>query len=182
MVAKLQKDLKVIFVGDTNAGKTFLISSFIFGHSIVPKKPILFGSYYKEVKYKEETYRMRICDTTGSREFIRLQEMSYLDADLLVLCVDGSQAASLKSAECYAAQARKARVPVMLCITKTDLGMNLSRSTIDTFIKKYGINSEIQCSASDKKSVVLAFERMIDTCLEDVFIEPGICGRIFWCF
>lgn len=181
MAPKLQKDLKIIFVGDTNAGKTFLISSFIFGHSIIPKKPILFGSYYKEVDYKGEAYRMRICDTSGSREFIRLQEMSYLDADLLVLCVDGSQTTSLKSAECYAAQSRKARVPVMLCIMKMDLGLSLSRSFIDTFVKKYGINSEIQCSASDKRSVVLAFERMVETCLEDVFIESEGCWGIFWC-
>lgn len=184
MDAKTRKDLKIIFIGDMNTGKTFLISSFIFGHSIVPKKPILFGSYYKEMEYKGEIYRLRICDTSGSREFIRLQEMSYLDADLLVLCVDGSQATSLKSAECYAMQSKKARLPVMLCITKVDLGMNLSRPSINEFISKHGINNEVQCSASDKRSIMVAFEKIMEACLEGVFIEPRMCGGegMFWCF
>lgn len=175
------KEMKVIFIGDAEAGKTFLISSFIFGYPVIPKKPILFGTYSRHIAYNNNTYKLRICDTYGSPEFMRLQEMSYLDADVMVLCIDGTDIASLKNAERYAIQSKKARVPIVLCITKVDRGVKLSDSQLISFKNKYRLNSVVKVSVYDKKSVEYAFEKMVDTSINDKFIESSYCGKIFSC-
>ncbi len=43
------KNIKVVLVGLAGSGKTSLITSFLYGHTIVPEKPILYGTFSKEL-------------------------------------------------------------------------------------------------------------------------------------
>ncbi|ELA41047.1 small GTP-binding protein domain protein [Vittaforma corneae ATCC 50505] len=175
------KNIKIVLMGNTGTGKTSLITSFLYGHPVVPKKPILFGAFYKEIEVQETQYKLSLCDTSGSKELIKLQEMTFLDADLLVVCTALNDKTGLKSAEMYAESCAKAKVPILLCLTKADLGSAITRQEIEDFVEHHKLNGIVQCSANDSQSVRQAIERMIEYANLGIVLERGYCRRVFRC-
>lgn len=175
------RNIKIVLMGNTGTGKTSLITSFLYGHPLVPRKPILFGAFYKEIELRETQYKLNLCDTSGSKELMKLQEMTFLDADLLVVCTALNDRAGLKSAEMYVESCAKAKVPVLLCITKTDLDRAVTRQEIEDFAEYHKLNGIVECSANDNQSVRLAVEEMIEHAVSGIVRERGCCRMIFRC-
>lgn len=176
------RNMKIILLGESGSGKSSLISAYLFGQPILPKKPIIFGSYCRDITVRDEDFRLNICDSSGEKSFTRLQSISYLDADLLVICVDASKQGCLKKAEEYAEKTSKSNVPVILCVNKIDLDSRLQDSEIKGFVEKYSMNGYIRCTANDNKKVVEAFERMIFFAKAKAITKPSGClTKCNWC-
>merc|ERR1712137_403741 len=101
--------------------------------------------------------------------------MSYLDADAMVICIDGTNTNSLKQSEMYVLQSKKAKVPIILCVTKIDKGVEISDSELKSFRNRHNINAVIKVSAYDSKSIEEGFERIINTSINESFIETTAC-------
>ncbi|KAM0680235.1 hypothetical protein GINT2_001620 [Glugoides intestinalis] len=142
-----------------------------------PTKPILFGSHTKELELNSQKYELNVCDTSGLKEYIKLQEMSFLDADILVICVSSNDLAGLGSNEEYARQASSGALPVVLCLTKTDQGIKIPRKDIEAFVKQYKLREVTECTALDSESVRKVFENLIEISISEQPIERGSCFR-----
>lgn len=176
-----QRTLKIILLGSRNTGKTTLITSFLYGYPIIPKKPMLFGAFYKEMVINEKSYRVNVCDTSGSAEFLRLQEISFLDAHLIVLCVDSSEKDGLGSSEEWTKHFKQANIPVILCLTKCDLPRAASSSDIDRYISKYKIDGYLETKGHDSQNVRRCFKKMILMAEKGKEMNVKFCWNIFRC-
>lgn len=175
------KTIKIIFLGEKGSGKSSLISLYLFGRPIMHKKPILFGSYCKTEVINDKEFQLNLCDTSGEQDFLRLQSMSYLDADLLVLCVDIAQRGGLKRAEDYAVKIKDSNVPTVLCLTKIDLESTVEERDIKEFVKKYQMNGSIKSTITDTALIKDAFEQMIHHARSNILLKEGSCCNIFKC-
>lgn len=176
------RNIKIILLGEQGSGKSSLISSYLFGHPVVPRKPILFGSYCRNATVQGEDFRLNICDSSGEQDFLRLQTMSYLDADLLVICVDSTQKKGLRRAEEYAEKTKESQVPVILCMTKIDLAAGVEDKEIKKFVEKYQMNGVLKCTSNNHKMVVETFENMIEYAKAGTFLMNRSCCGVFNCY
>lgn len=176
-----QRTLKIILLGHTNTGKTTLITSFLYGYPIIPKKPVLFGAFYKEIMIDDREYKINVCDTSGSTEFLRLQEISFLDAHLIVLCVDSSDRTSLADSEEWIKHFKGVNIPIVLCLTKCDLPRGISSSDIDRYINKYRIDGYVETDGNDNRKVRQCFKKMILMAEKGKNMNVRFCWNIFKC-
>ncbi len=102
---------KVVFTGDAGVGKTCLLSAICGGGSFDPEhRPTVMED--RDVAFETRDrrsgrggpggtkveVRVRLSDTSGDEAYDRLRPLSYLDADLAVLCFSLSSPPSLRSA------------------------------------------------------------------------------------
>jgi small GTP-binding protein len=167
------KILKIIFLGPERSGKSSLISAFLFENIFIPKKPIIFASYSKDVIFKNEKYKLRLCDTC-SDEIIKLHKMQFFGADIIALCIDGSQG-SLQQAERYAIESKRACVPILLLITKNDLEMCLKEDEIQSFKKRHKINRIIKTSIKNQRILKNVLESIIEIILTQGPLNTPYC-------
>lgn len=172
-----KRNIKIILLGTTGSGKTSLITTLLYGHMQTPAKPTLFGSYTKDFELHNQKYKLNVCDTSGAKEYTKLQEMSFLDADILVVCVASNDLAGLRSNEEYVRQASGGRLPVVLCLTKTDQGIKIPKKDTEAFAKQYKLHGVIECTALDSESVRKVFETLIEISVSEQPIEVGGCFR-----
>lgn len=175
---KLHKTVKIILLGPTDSGKTSLITSFIYGYPIIPKKPVIFGTFFKELELFNKKYQLKICDTTGAESLIKLQEMAFLDADILVFCSPLANQTDLINIEKYITNSN---IPKILCITKSDLSKKLKEEKILEFLEIYKFDSKIECSINNIGSVRKLFEKIIECLNSQIVIEKNCCKSIFKC-
>lgn len=175
------RNIKIIFIGEKESGKSSLITTYMFGHPILHRKPLLFGSYCKVEIIDDQEFQLNICDTSGEQEFLRLQSMSYLDADLLVLCVDATKNNGLMRSREYAKIIKTANVPSVLCLTKSDIPKSIREEEIKEFVKAYNMNSFVYSTINDNREVKKAFETIIYYARSSSLVkESNFCG-IFQC-
>lgn len=137
--------IKIVFVGEPNTGKSQIIKKYLNLEHI--SKPTVFDSY--RVVYtpgdnsstpNSTDVLLNICDTTGTEEMQRLIKMSYLDADVFILCIESHNLKDNLYYQSIIKELRVANRPIILAVTKCD----------KTLAKK------------NKKSEIVAQENMIN--------------------
>lgn len=170
------ENVKAVFLGGSKSGKTRLITTFL---NIAPSqehKPTLFENYYKDLSYNRVVYRVFICDTGGHADFNRLKKMSYLNANVFVLCVSYDERDALEEAKSQMEDLKATRMPVILCLTKADIGKSISIDQIQKFSNKYGIHGIYECSAKDRKGIKHLFRGVIQAHVDGIATKSGCCS------
>ena len=87
----LDTDKKLVLIGDSNVGKTCLISSFMYSQ-FDPNEPSTNGANYssKKIEYEHlnKTLPLDIWDTAGQEKYRALTKLFYKDASMIILVYD----------------------------------------------------------------------------------------------
>ncbi|KAI5149404.1 Ras-like protein gene family, member A [Enteropsectra breve] len=174
--------IKVVFLGESKCGKTSIINRHLRGAKPSTHKPTIFENYSHVVEVDGKQVHMHICDTGGHSDYERLKKMSYLDANLFVLCIDYSRAKGLEEAEQTLPEIKATGCPVLLCLTKTDKGKKISKEAVQSFVNKHGIVAVHECSIHNKSSLKKLFEGIAKG---GTHRRPdaaqNVCMKLFFC-
>ncbi|KAL6121057.1 Rhob [Nucleospora cyclopteri] len=151
MVEINEEIIKIVFVGESNSGKSSIIKKYLQLETI--KKPTIFDNYrVKYVSQKKRTDQIKsyndinekpasnfnshlkqrvnlantentffnICDTSGKEEMERLMRMSYLNADVFVLCIECHNLKDNVYYKKLIQSLQKTNKPIVLAATKCD--------------------------------------------------------------
>lgn len=120
--------IKVVVVGDGAVGKTSLLCRYANGwFPTEDYLPTIFDNFTAHTIYNNEYYSVSLWDTAGIEQYDRLRPLSYLGADIFLLCFDLVQPSSLyNSVDRWITDLNRhaSGVPVMLCGNKLDLRIN----------------------------------------------------------
>lgn len=129
-----QVPIKVVVVGDGSVGKTSLLCR--YSNNYFPEEdflPTIFDNFTTSTTYKNQTFNVSLYDTAGTEDYDRLRPLSYIGADIFLLCVDLVNAHSLENgAKKWLEELNKHApgVPIVLCGTKMDLRIDKKYLTI----------------------------------------------------
>jgi small GTP-binding protein len=82
------RDIRIIFVGDTNVGKTSLLNYLTTGHRGKPSPtcgPVLTRA---SVDGRDHTVRLLIWDTAGQERYNAISPLYYREAHIACICID----------------------------------------------------------------------------------------------
>ena len=126
----IPKSLKVVVVGDGAVGKTCLVDA--YGKNGFPSEyvPTVAKNFESKIEYKGKQIALDIWDTGGQEEFKGIRPVSYLGADVIIVCFAIDEPKSLENA-CSAwlkelNEAAPKNVARILVGTKSDLRGDIS--------------------------------------------------------
>lgn len=180
---------KITFVGDSNIGKSYIIQTFILRSIPTVIKPTIFDNYFKEVNYNEKYYKIYICDTGGGECYKNLNKMTYINTDIIVICVDGTTNNIEQNVSKWVKEVEKFnKCLIAICLTKTDVAKNDAFEQVIKIGKKLGITEIYKCTAKNTKSVQTLFNSLLQTCINNKTNKSKKkyyniwCCCNFWCF
>ncbi|XP_067119712.1 ras-related protein Rab-9B-like [Centruroides vittatus] len=165
--------LKVVLLGDSNVGKTCLMSRFV-------KDQFNFDTYCtigvefleKDVYIKDNVYKLQIWDTAGNERFHSLRIPFYRGTDICILTysVDNMQSfenlSIWKKEFLYYADIRNpGNFPFMVIGNKIDLGSEnkvVTTELLTSWITNNGCPPFVETSAKDATNVPLAFRLAVE--------------------
>lgn len=115
---------KVVFVGDSAVGKTTLMIRQTTGEFPTEYVPTVFGNYVCGLRPEDPCCGLALWDSAGGEDYDRLRPLSYPDTDIVVICFECSNPASLVNVESKWVPELThhiPRVPFILACTKIDL-------------------------------------------------------------
>lgn len=88
---------KIVVVGDSQCGKTALLS--VFAKDCFPERyvPTVFENYTASFDLDFQRVELRLWDTSGSLYYDNVRPLSYPDADAVLICFDISRPETLDS-------------------------------------------------------------------------------------
>ena len=161
---------KMVTVGDGSCGKTCLYTSFVKDRFPVDYLPRVFESYVGDIRVDGKTVELAFWDTVGDEEYDRLRPLSYIDADVILMCFSIDSPESLaKVFEKWAPEVRYfcPDVPIILIGNKKDLRNDENVTRELSKMKQEPVKSEegslmcerikayayMECSAKTKEGV-----------------------------
>ena len=192
-----EKLIKIVLIGESNTGKSEIIKKYLKLEHI--SKPSIFDAYrirYNNDKYVDYNIYLNICDTSGNEEVERLIQMSYLDADIFILCIE---CINLKDNVYYQRMIndlKKSGKPILLAVTKVDKAKDKTKggeykitSNLDVvkengkeIVKRHKLTSFVLVSVKRKKSINALFDEAVKIYFEGEEAETvqtgcfGCCG------
>ncbi|ORD94287.1 RAC7 [Enterospora canceri] len=187
--------IKVVFVGEPNSGKSEIIKKHLKLDHIA--KPTVFDTY--RIRHGDSNTFMNICDTNGSEELARLVKMSYLDADVFVLCIECVNAKDNLHFQQLMKELRRPNKPIILAVTKCDKtvrgrdeqsgevvtsdmvtsNLELVRNNAHEMVNKQKLTSYVLVSNKRAKSVQALFDEVVRVYFDEVVnrgVERSCCG------
>jgi small GTP-binding protein len=178
---------KILFNGDGSLGKTSFLITMVNGKFPTEYIPTVFDnwvSYFDVARAGAEsiTVALGLWDTFGRSDYDRLRPLSYVNTDLMLLCVDCGQPQSLQAAETKFLPEVLHFVPKsrrVLMVLKTDLRDNesviaklkerneapLSHEQCAAFAQKYDMPM-LEVSALRGDGMETIAERLVELALE----------------
>lgn len=99
------QSIKVVMVGDTQVGKSCVLSKLIHGSIDLNTPPTIGAAYLtKIIATPESQVRLQIWDTAGQEKFRSLAPMYYRSANVVVLVFDVTSKSSLENLDDWAAE------------------------------------------------------------------------------
>uniref|UniRef100_A0A0V0J6U9 Transforming protein RhoA n=1 Tax=Schistocephalus solidus TaxID=70667 RepID=A0A0V0J6U9_SCHSO len=161
---------KVVLVGDTNCGKASLLSVFVKGRFPEVSNGMAFEDCQASLDVGTEEVQLTLWNTSGHENYQHLRSISYVDADVFVICFSIDEHSSLESAtEKWAKEVRKnsLQVPLILVGMKSDLRDNMEGKPVPVLVSEaegknaassIGAFAYIECSARLCQQVREVFE------------------------
>ena len=78
--------IKIVFVGDSNAGKTSVIRRYHVNKFEESFSATTYDRYEKFHRFEDQGYNLIIEDTAGQSVYSRLRPLQYTNADVFVIC------------------------------------------------------------------------------------------------
>jgi len=170
--------MKIVFIGDSNVGKSALIYRFVHNESLVDAKATV-GIAFKRTQIIDpdtgEEYNMQIWDTAGQEKFQSVTTHHYRAADGALLVFDTTNHESLRSADRWLQELREhtdENVVVALVANKMDLNDASHLAAAKSFAKSQGLLCFHSSSMWDKLRPLEGSEIGI----EGILIE--VCRKI----
>ena len=189
---------KLVIVGDSDCGKTCLLSSFArnkFPEEYVPR---VFESYVASIEVDDKTVKLGFFDTVGQEEYDRVRPLSYPDTDVILMCFSVDNPDSLENIpETWTPEVRKfcPNVPIILVGNKKDLRNDDNTKRELANMKREPVTSEegsvmcekingyvyLECSAKTMEGVRDVFEMAARAPLTNKPAKPRSWQRLNKC-
>ncbi|KAK3750819.1 hypothetical protein QZH41_008188 [Actinostola sp. cb2023] len=170
----VRKKIKVIFIGDSECGKTALLSVFV--KDVFPEEyeATVFNSLSSEVEIEGEAIELSFWDTSGKSqaEFDHVRPLSYKDTDVVVICFDISRPETLENVNSKWAKEVKELChdkPLLLVGCKSDLRSDIS--VITELAKSRRIPTSYQQGCAMSKLINSAIYLECSAKAKDRFIQ-----------
>jgi small GTP-binding protein len=155
---------KIVFIGDTQVGKTSLINRFVTGNFTDLVYTTVAGrGQSREINTKEGPVIMDIWDTAGQEQYRSLTSLFFRNAAAIVLVYDISKLASFESIQSWLDYSHKqsdGKALYFLVGNKSDLddsrAVPLDRAL--SFVDQMGLQVAVECSAKTGAGVEDFFE------------------------
>lgn len=173
---------KIVVMGPSRAGKTSLISQFLYGQFPERYKRTVEEMYNGEFDVGGVRLTLDILDTAGENEFpaMRALSISSADAFILVYALDEPEASfeevrSLRDL----ILATKGRVPIVVVGNKLDLvkDNNLDRETVESIVTLDWEHGYVQVSAKDNINVAKSFQELLNQAKVKYDLSPALRQR-----
>jgi len=155
-------EVKIIFVGNANVGKTSIASRFIngtFSNILEPTVGAAFSS--KEVELNGVKCTFNLWDTAGQETYRYLVPMYYRNADIAVIVFDLSNQSSFNDVETWVEDVKKnvgESIVFLLCGNKCDIDPKVvDIDSISSLSRRMGL-IYVETSASNGDGISKLFE------------------------
>lgn len=136
--------IKIVFVGDTNVGKTCIVSKYVNG-IFTTEGPTIGAAYFtKEIEVDKEKYVLNIWDTAGQECYRYLVPMYYRNASIAILVYDITNKSSFESIQFWIDDIKKViteDISFVLCGNKNDLEdqRSVTEADVQAFAENLGL-------------------------------------------
>ncbi|KAM9821196.1 rho-related GTP-binding protein RhoF [Neosynchiropus ocellatus] len=175
-------ELKIVIVGDGGCGKTSLLMVYAKGDFPEKYAPSVFEKYVTSISVEGKVIRLNLYDTAGQEDYDRLRPLSYVEANLILVCFDVTNPTSFDNVMIkWHPEVRHfcRDIPVILIGCKTDLrkdrectrklkAMNQSPITYAQGVEaQRQMNAQLylECSAKYQENVEDVFKEATKTTL-----------------
>jgi small GTP-binding protein len=173
MSSKLN-EIKLVLVGDTNVGKTSLVSRYLYNKFAPSSATIAAQFMIKVVTFAGQNYKLQIWDTAGQERFRAMAPLYYRNADVAIIVSDVQQRNFHTSITFWLEQLQKASTDdlvIAVCINKSDVAeeeWTISRKDLTDLVQNSNANGcdVYVTSAKENKGVVAMFKASIEKKLE----------------
>jgi len=148
--------MKIVFIGDSNVGKSALIYRFVHNESLVDSKATV-GIAFKRTRIIDpenaEEYQIQLWDTAGQEKFQSVTTHHYRAADGAILVYDSTCESTLASADRWLQELREhtdENVIVALVANKIDLNETSTLASAESFAHSQGLYNYTCSSMWDK--------------------------------
>ena len=185
MTEKVELNINVLIVGDSNVGKTSLLFRYI-DDSFPDKHLATLGVEYhiKKIEYKEFLINLRIWDTAGQERFHSITNSFFHHADGILFVYDITNYKSFEGVKRWIKESEEINnsFKKILLGNKCDLKDKrcVTEKDTDKFCKEINI-SLIETSAKDNINLNIAFNKITELILEgksDEEIKELFCSRV----
>lgn len=161
------KKYKVIFIGDSNVGKSSILKKYITGDINSPN--ITIGTEFAKKYISKYNLNLQIWDCAGQERYRALCKIYFRDTDICILVFDLSNMNSLESIKdywisTYLKNANKQH-KFILVGNKSDLDINIDYNIIWNLVKTYNVKY-IETSVTNNINIDNLFNLVCEFILE----------------
>lgn len=162
--------MKVVLVGDTQVGKTCVVSRLTCGE-FRPENPATVGAAFQNHTIDTPangSVSLQIWDTAGQEKYRALAPMYYRSASIAVLFFDLTNLATFQSLDNWISELQEKttrEIKLFLVGNKADLSDErvVSRAAAEEFAKRHGIVNYMETSAKTGEGVLDLFTSIAST-------------------
>ena len=153
-------------LGETNVGKTSIFNRFIYNkYKKVIGSTIGVDFETKTIKYKNNSYLIRLFDTAGQERFRSISQNFYLVGEAYFIVFDLTNENSLNAIPYWINSLKEKKDNynnIIILGNKDDLKNQIPNEVINEQLKQFSDKIYIKTSAEKNTNIGLAFEKMID--------------------
>uniref|UniRef100_A0A1I8JAM8 Rho-related GTP-binding protein RhoC n=2 Tax=Macrostomum lignano TaxID=282301 RepID=A0A1I8JAM8_9PLAT len=177
LIAAIMRMIKCVIVGDSTAGKTCMIETYVNGSMPDTFIPTIYKTYSARLPMESESIELALTDTGGSEGYDTLRPVAYPQTDVFIICLDLTKSAELVlgnvrtkwypelSHHCPSARiilvGTKLDMRTGLKISETkeeDAEKNLTAEQANEFVKEINAAKYMECSSITQQGLKEVFE------------------------
>lgn len=157
--------IKVVFVGDTQVGKTCIITRLTSGKFKLTNPPTIGAAFQTHVMTTPMgTVTMQIWDTAGQEKYKSLAPMYYRSADIAILCFDVTNLSSYEAMEQWSNELiskAPSQMQLIICGNKIDDEENrvITAESAEQNAMSHGAKAYMETSAKTGQGILELFTK-----------------------
>jgi small GTP-binding protein len=169
-------EIKLVLVGETNVGKTSLVTRYLFDRFDKTSATIAAQFMLKVVTFGGVNYKLQIWDTAGQERFRAMAPLYYRNADIALVVCDVTQQDFSSSVKYWISKLQEsittdANLVTSIVVNKSDFqeaDWTIQRQDLADLVQSSNAGGcdVYVTSALENKGVASMFEASIEKCLE----------------
>ena len=160
--------MKIVLVGDTQVGKTCLLTRLLSGQ-FDPNSPATVGAAYKThmMQTPNGSITLQIWDTAGQEKFRALAPMYYRNAQAAILVFDLTNKSTFEALDAWCSELEEKggnELSIYVVGNKVDLNDQrvIDSTTASNFVYSHGAIGYFETSAKTGENIVNLFQKIAD--------------------